>query len=424
MRPTSSRSSAALLPAALLCSMLAACASDGSGAADGSGLATVFDSSRTDSLIARVAGAVAPDRVRGTTEELRIQPDADDTSSFGEVYEFDVGKDGRIFVFDASSRRLFLFAADGALLRTIGRQGAGPGEFSSDNGMVVLPDGRLALLDAQNARISFFGADGDFETSWVIPSGFSTNNGLRVDSKGTLFLVRPVTPPREDEILGRMGLVRLAEGGAFGDSLVAPDLPVEQVTYVAIMKGGQSSTGPRHAARFLWDWHPAGHFVSANGGKYEIETTRDGKPLRIVRDAPVVPVPDDERAWDQERITFSMRMNDPAWTWSGPPIPTTKPPMSALNVARDGRIWVRVSMPSEPIPEAERDPQREGRSPPARFRDANAYEVFAADGRFLGRVALPARAQWMEADGDLVWVLDRDADWLPGIVRLRVAPGF
>lgn len=418
------RSSNMLFSVAVCGALASACVSEGGGAMDGSGLATVFDSSRTDSLIARVAGAVAAERVRGTTEELRIQPDADDTSSFGEVYEFDVGADGRIFAFDASSRRLFLFGADGALRRTIGRQGAGPGEFNSDNGMVVLPDGRLALLDARNARLSFFSADGEFETSWVIPAGFSTSNGLRVDRKGTLYLVRPVTPPREDEILGRMGLVRLAEGGAFGDSLVAPDLPVEQVTYVAVMKGGQSSTGPRHSAQFLWDWHPAGHFVSANGGKYAIETTRDGKPLRIVRDAPVVPVPDDERAWDQERITFSMRMNDPAWTWSGPPIPTTKPPMSALNVARDGRIWVRVSMPSEPIPEAERDPQREGRSPPARFRDANQYEVFAADGRFLGRVALPPRAQWMEADGDLVWVLDRDADWLPGIVRLRVAPGF
>lgn len=424
MRPTFARSCAALLPAAVLCSLFSACASDGTGAVDGSGLATVFDSSRTDSLIARVAGAVAVDLVRGTAEELRIQPGADDTSSFGELYEFDVGKDGRIFAFDASSRRIFLFTADGALLRTIGRQGAGPGEFNSDNGMVVLPDGRLAVLDAQNARISFFSADGDLVTSWVIPSGFSTNNGLRVDSTGTLYLVRPVTPPREDEILGRMGLVRLAEGGAFGDSLVAPDLPVEQVTYEAVVPGGKSSTGPRHSAEFLWDWHPAGHFVSANGGKYEIETSREAKPLRIVRDAPVVPVPEDERAWDQERITFSMRMNDPSWIWSGPPIPSTKPPMGAINVARDGRIWVRVSMPSEPIPEAERDAPREGRSPPARFRSANEYEVFAADGRFLGRVALPARAQWMEADGDLVWVLDRDADWLPGIVRLRVAPGF
>lgn len=424
MRPTISRYGAALLPAAVLCSLVAACASTGRDAADGSGLETVFDSSRTDSLIARVAGEVPAALVRTTTEELRIQPDADDTSSFGEVYEFDVSRDGRIFAFDAASRRIFLFGPDGTLRRTIGRQGAGPGEFNSDNGMVVLHDGRLAVLDAQNARISFFSADGDFETSWSVPSGFSTNDGLRSDSTGALFVVRPVTAPREGEILGRMGLVRLAVGGALGDSLVAPDLPVRGVTYVAVMKGGRSSTGPRHSARFLWDWHPGGYIVSANGGKYEIESSRAGRPLRVVRDAPVVAVPDDERAWDQERITFSMRMNDPSWTWPGPPIPATKPPMAALRTARDGRIWVRVSTPSLSIPEAEREPQREGRPAPARFRDANVWEVFAADGRFLGRVGLSPNAQWMQADGDLLWVLDRDQDGLPGIVRLRVSPGF
>lgn len=424
MRPTFSRSRPALLPAAVLCSLLSACASAGGDATTGSGLETVFDSSRTDSLIARVAGEVPAGLVRATTEELRIQPDADDTSSFGEVYEFDVSKDGRIFAFDASSQRIFLFGPDGTLRRTIGRQGAGPGEFNSDNGMAVLPDGRLAVLDAQNARVSFFSADGEFETSWTVPSGFSSNNGLRTDSSGTLFVLRPVTAPREGEILGRLGLVRLAVGGALGDSLVAPDLPVQRVTYIAVTKGGQSSTSPRHSARFLWDWHPRGYFVAANGGKYEVESSREGKPLRIVRDAPMVPVPDDERAWDQERITFSMRMNDPSWTWSGPPIPATKPPMAALQIARDGRIWVRVSTPSQPIPEAERDPQRDGRSPPARFRDANEWEVFAADGRFLGRVRLSANAQWMQADGDLLWVLDRDQDGLPGIVRLKVVPGF
>jgi hypothetical protein len=30
----------------------------------------------------------------------------------------------------------------------------------------------------------------------------------------------------------------------------------------------------------------------------------------------------------------------------------------------------------------------------------------------------------MQADGDLLWVLDRDQDGLPGIVRLKVVPGF
>jgi len=52
------------------------------------------------------------------------------------------------------------------------------------------------------------------------------------------------------------------------------------------------------------------------------------------------------------------------------------------------------------------------------------YEVFAPDGRFLGRVEFPPRATLMEADGDLVWAIVRDADDLPAVTRWRVEPGL
>lgn len=409
--------------------MLAAACAGGAGAdADPSGLATVRDSTRPDSVIVRIAGEVPAERIRRVTEELRIQPDAEDTTLFGDARDFEVGRDGRLFVYDAAAHRIFLFGPDGAHRRTIGRQGAGPGEFSQNNGMQLLPDGRLAQLDSRNARLNFFSADGDFLESWVIPAGFSTTNGIRGDRSGALFLVRPVTPPRDGEILGRMGLVRLGAGGAFGDSTLAPDLRVPQVFYTATEKVGNntnmSSTGPMHAPRFLWALHPEGHLIAVNGARYEIEVSRPGVPLRIVRDASPVEVPEAERAWDEARITFNLRMTDPSWTFTGPAIPAVKPPIRELQVARDGRIWVRVSTPSQRIPDAEREAPIEGRAPPPLFRDAVHYEVFAADGKFLGRVELPIRSAWMDAEGDLVWVLDRDSDGLPGVVRLRVVPGF
>jgi hypothetical protein len=411
-----------------LLALAAACtdAARGAGAAAGAsaGLATVFDSTTPDTIIARTSGTVPASALRRTVEELRIAPEADDTALFADVYEFDVGPDGRLFVFDRASNVLFLFDAAGALLRRVGRQGAGPGEFNSNNGMVVLRDGRLALWDAQNARISFFSADGDVLSSWVVPAGFSTSNGLRTDASGALLLYRPVTPPRGDEILGRFGLVRLGDGGAFGDSLVPPDLPVDGVTYIARREGSTSATAPTHSPRFRWAWHPDGYFVSVATSTYRVESSRPGTALRIVRDAGPVPVPDDERAWDQERITMQLRSVDPGWVWRGPPIPAEKPPVAGLSVARDGRLWVRVAMPSELIPEDQRDVPRAGRAPPARYRDPVAYEVFSAAGRFLGRVGLPPGAQWMEADGDLVWALQRDADGLPAVTRLRVEPGL
>ncbi len=396
------------------------CSAESVEPSDRSVLATVFDSTRGDSLIARVAGTVPDAYVRVAAEELRIAPGAEDTTLFAEVNEFDVGADGRLYVFDAANRVLFVFDSTGALLRRVGRQGSGPGEFNSNNGMVVLPDTRLAQWDARNGRISFFSADGDFQQSWVIPTGFSTSNGIRSDASGTLYAYRPVTPPRDGEILGRMGLRKLGAEGQMTDSLIPPDLPFTQLFYIAREKDNTSATSATHAPRFQWQWHRDGHFVSVSTERYEIEVSRPQRPLRIVRDAPSIPVPEAERSWDQERITFNLRMTDPSWQFNGPPIPSTKPPVAGLFVARDGRIWVRVAVPSVEIPADERDPADPKRPPPRIFRDASTdFEVFEADGRFVRRVRLPYTAQFVEADGDRVWYLDRDADGLPAIVRAR-----
>lgn len=404
--------------------LLLACGEGGAPAADASGLATVFDSTGADTVVARTAGQVPADRVRGLTEELRIQPDAEDTSAFTQVFQFVVAKDGRMYVFDEGSTRLFVYGPDGALQRTVGRKGAGPGEFGQNNGMAVLPDGRLAVLDYQNARLSFFTAAGDTAGAWRVTSGFFSNDGLRSDTTGALLLARPVTEPRDGEILGRMGLVRLAEGGAFGDSLLPADLPVQRVAYVAEMNGGRSQYSAPHSGRLHSAWHPHGWFAVASGDRYVVELATPGRARRIVRDAPAVPVPEAERADAEARITASLRRNDPNWTFRGPPIPSTKAPVMGLRATRDGRLWVRVATPSEEIPEAERDPAVAGRPNPLRYRDANEWEVFEADGRFVGRVRIGARAALMEADGDTVWLLDRDADGLPGVVRARVTPGF
>ena len=142
----------------------------------------------------------------------------DDTSLFSEVNDFEVDMANRLWVYDYQGRRLFLFDSTGRLVRRIGRQGAGPGEFAQGNGMVALADTGIAFLDAQNSRISFFTSSGDFRTSIPVPSGFNTTNGLITDRSFTLYLRRPVTPPREGEILGRMGLVRLDSTGTFVDS--------------------------------------------------------------------------------------------------------------------------------------------------------------------------------------------------------------
>lgn len=410
----------------LIAAVSLACRNGESTAVAAAGLQTVFDSTG-DTIVARVDGDVSPAAIRNLTEVMRIAPSIDDTSLFTEVSDFEVDATYRIWLYDFQGRRIFLFDSTGALVRRIGRQGSGPGEFAQGNGTVELADTGIAMLDSRNARVSFFTSSGDFRTSWPVPAGFSTNNGLISDRSHTLYLRRPVTPPREGEILGRIGLVRLNDGGAFGDSLEPPDLPVPRDTYVAVSPdgNGRSSTSSQFAPNFYWDWHPDGYFVAGHGGQYEIVIAKPaGKPV-IVRRAPSpVPIASEERSDEKERITFSMRQTQPGWTWNGPEIPEAKAPLAGLTISRDGNIWARVAMPSERIPDAELPQRRENAPPPRRFRSPAEYEVFAPSGQFLGRVAMPPRTTFIQANGESVWGIARDADDLPAVVRFRLMVPF
>ena len=363
--------------------IVVACTANDNSPGGSAGLVTVFDST-ADTVFARVEGQVPVSALRTMTVEMRIAPAPDDTSLFSEVGEVEVDAANRVWLFDYQGNRLFIFDSTGALVRRIGRQGQGPGEFASGSGLVSLPDTGAAIWDARNARISFFTSTGDFRTSWPVPSGFYTSNGLYIDSAGTLFLRRPVSAPREGEILGRMGLVRLGPGGAFADSLVPVDLPVERDTYVAVSSdgGSRSSTSFRYAPNYYWDYHPRGFFVAAHGGRYELVLERkDAKPVVIRRTvAPIALLPD-EKIEEKEYIIWNMRQTQPSWSWTGGDLPDAKAPLTGVTVTRDGNIWVRVATASELIPADELPPVKEKGPPLRRYRTPIVYEVYSSSGR-------------------------------------------
>lgn len=71
------------------------------------------------------------------------------------------------------------------------------------------------------------------------------------------------------------------------------------------------------------------------------------------------------------------------------------------------------------------DPTRMDKGPPVvRFRAPIVYEVYAPNGRFLGRVPLPPRTSLIQADGEYFWGIAREADDLPSVVRFRLSKPF
>lgn len=386
-------------------------------------LATKVEVTR-DTIFARVTGSVPPARRHRLVQQLSIAPGLDDTTLFTQVNSFTVDGSGRMWVFDQPTATLFLFDQNGALLKRIGRRGRGPGEFQSENGAAALPGGRFAIWDARNTRISWFASDATFERSTLVSKGFYTFGGLVVDRRGGVFIKHPVSRDRAKGI-GTIGLIQVRSDGTLGDSLVPPNVHVPETGYTATGNGGRARATyqSRNAAVASWVWHADGYFVTVDGLRSRIVLSRRAaKPVVIERRLDPVRISSDERAEDEAFITWGLRLTVPDWTWTGPAVPDTKPSLGASLAARDGRLWVRVATPSERIPEAELPVRRPKGPPPDRFRSPIEWEVYGSDGVFLGRVAFPRDVALVQADGDTVWALGRDADELPAIRRYRIEP--
>lgn len=145
------------------------------------------------------------------SEEWRIEEvlrlgelDGTGPDVFGSIGAFEVGRNGELYIFDDQANELRTFSADGHYKRTVGRTGAGPGEYRNVIGMDFTPEGDLLLVDATNARYTTVYSDGTvssfrrpftvYQLPWL--GGFDVNGMLhdqateQVDNKSVDVLLR------------------------------------------------------------------------------------------------------------------------------------------------------------------------------------------------------------------------------------------
>lgn len=88
-----------------------------------------------------------------------LEPE-DEAQAFHEPKDIEVGKDGLIYILDAGNNRIQIFNDAAKFVRTIGREGKGPGEFTypvdvaidSQNNLVISESmGRVQILDSEGS---------------------------------------------------------------------------------------------------------------------------------------------------------------------------------------------------------------------------------------------------------------------------------
>jgi len=319
--------------------------------------------------------------------------------------------DGRIVIADGGSLELRFFDSTGTFIRSVGRRGEAPGEFSAMESLARLPGDTLAVV-SRFTSISFFSGQGAF-----------------VHRQGLAAIPRDVTlgiPIAAAVLQGRafvrgvMTQSRTARGARWIDSipLVLVGSDSVQLGNFPSMLMVPDDIGPRPpwfgpTAEFASDGTT---FYVGYGGVYSIRVySLDGRLQRVIR-----------RQWTPVRVTqrdIDAYVTEWAKRWiraTGPdaerqrqdlrddPYATEVPAFSQLIADRAGRLWVREAHLA--------DAPRAGNLSTSPLVPS-AWSVFDARGRWLGDVAMPAFFQPMDIGQDYVLGVARDADGVETVVR-------
>jgi hypothetical protein len=114
----------------------------------------------------------------------------------------DIAADGKLVIVDGPDASAHLFAADGRLMKVLGRKGYGPGEFQIPQSPRFGPDGRIHVLDFRQNRISVFHPDGSRDRE-VGLGELTRVTEIEVERGGT-YLVSGIRTPADSNTLFRL----------------------------------------------------------------------------------------------------------------------------------------------------------------------------------------------------------------------------
>jgi len=122
---------------------------------------------------------VKPELIIGSEDES-----TDDNVFFSGIAQVLEAPSGDIYVLDMDGSCVNIFDNQGKLIRKIGREGQGPGEFNRPFGIAIQPDGNLLVADSDNQRYQIFDKVGELITTHKIESDFPGR--ILYDNEGQL----------------------------------------------------------------------------------------------------------------------------------------------------------------------------------------------------------------------------------------------
>jgi hypothetical protein len=341
-------------------------------------------------------------------EVWRAGGDEDDTVLMGQIGTAISGPGGEVYALDSQLAQVLVFAADGRFLRTLGREGDGPGEFRQPTGLMLTHDGDLAVLQTFPGRLVYLDRQtGEPKGQWTMGRDDPQTGGFNI-----------VLDARE-----RGGVRAVAAGQTSFDTstgtlhnvqflaLLTPDghqrLRLAQHSTVHGRDRRERDELSDHYAgqRGLWDVDPAGHlYLVPYYDRYLIHVHGpDGELARAITREHVARLRTEaEKA--QQRESMSMTVGGQTRTVEVKQQDRARS-IERLQILDDGTLWVSNSHGAERWAD---DKQR-------------TWDVYAPDGRLLREVTVTVPEG---GEGNRLILLD-DGRFLlvKGLDRLTITVG-
>ncbi len=330
----------------------------------------------------------------------------DEDVLFGVITDVIADRDGNFYLLDSQLNEVQVYSSGGEYLRTIGREGEGPGEFRGATNLLLLPSGNIGVLQAFPSKIIGLTPDGKPADDFLLPE--------REDDAGFRFLLQAGNAG--DQLAVVYGFNQPSESGFTQRNVMSLFGPAGENERRLYTQDSKMNAAEPKIAEIEWDsfrnrWTSGadGRVYSAvDFGEYKVNVwNSDGKLSHVINRE----YPTHKRSDEQSQRILDIYKGFTRQI----PIPNIKyeiepnwNPVQAINAREGGTLWVQTSRGAWELSDGE----------------LGRYDIFDRDGKLQRQVVLKGQGN-AQKDG-YFFVKDRlfvVTDFLDALMALQGGAG-